>query len=277
MSGITGRILGVYRHAERGCQKLDFVDLGFSVSGLRRMVLNGHEVTPMAGGFFLAVPGTVMEYDYGPDRQNWVISLSGAEFRSGRDPMRVEFFREDAWISLPMRTLVPPERIPGWVLEFERLWEAQRNPLPKNLWRIELGVQRILGAILESEMALQSFSETPASRLKAWLDADRDFNRNLSGVAEELGYSDYHLRELFSRAYGVSPQVYRNRCRMALAMDWITGTTLSLKEIAMKLGFHHFSHFSTTFHRAFSLSPRSALRRYRFVGQLGPIESEAAR
>jgi len=268
MSGITGRLLGVFRHAECGRQKLDFVDLGFSVSGLRRFALNGQEVSPLAGAyFFLAAPGTVMEYDYGPDRQNWVMSLSGAEFRPGRDPMRVELFREDAWISLPMRTPVPPERVPGWILEFERLWEAQQNPLPKNLWRIELGVQRILSTILESETSLPPPQETPASRLKAWLDEDRAFNRNLADVAEELGYSDYHLRELFSRAYGVSPQVYRNRRRMALAMDWITGTTLSLKEIAMKLGFRHFSHFSTTFHRAFTVAPRSALRRYRFAGQ----------
>jgi AraC-like DNA-binding protein len=265
MSGISGRILGVYRHAQKGGQKVDFVDLAFFAGGVERFSVNGEDLSPLPDAFFfLAARDTRVDFDLGPDRINWVISLSGVDVRPAREPWRIEFLREGSWLSLPMVTSVGRERVPGWLLEFDRLWEAQRNPLPKNLWRVELGVQRMLSAVLESETDRGQVAETPASRLKAWLDADRAYDRNIEDVCEELGYSDYHLRELFGRAYGVSPQVYRSRCRMALAMDLIAGSTLSLKEIAAQLGFRHFSHFSASFQRAFALSPRSALRRYRF-------------
>ncbi len=265
MSGLSGRVLGVYRHEQKGAQKVDFVDLAFFASGVRQFAVKGQPARDVPEAFFfLAARNTEVDFDLGPDRLNWVISLSGMDVRSSREPWRVELLREGSWVSLPMVTPVARERVPGWLLEFDRLWAAQRNPLPKNLWRVELGVQRIVSAILDGENDVARVEETPASRLKTWLDEDRAYNRNLSDVCEELGYSDYHLRELFGRAYGVSPQVYRNRCRMVAAMDLITGSSLSLKEIAGQLGFRHFSHFSATFQRAFSLSPRSALRRYRF-------------
>ena len=267
MSGITGRLLGVYRHKQCDKQRLDFDDLAFFASGMRRFSVNGREMNPPPESFFfLAARGTLVEFDFGPGRENWVVSLAGAVLKPARSPWRVEIRRENAWLSLPMVTAVPRERVPGWLWEFERLWTAQQNPLPKNLWRVEIGIQRILGAIVDGEESRSPSKETPAGRLKAWLDQDRAFDRNLEDVCVELGYSAYHLRELFRRAYGLPPQAYRNRCRMALAMALITGTTLSLKEIAAQLGFQHFSHFSGAFCREFALPPRSALQRYR----LGP-------
>jgi AraC-like DNA-binding protein len=46
-------------------------------------------------------------------------------------------------------------------------------------------------------------------------------------------------------------------------MELIANSRLSAKEIAFHCGFTHAAHLSTAFRRAFGLTPRDAIHRYR--------------
>ena len=104
---------------------------------------------------------------------------------------------------------------------------------------------------------------TPAGRLRELLDDPAHRDEDLRALSRKLHYSDKHLRMLFQREFFVSPKQYRDRQRMARAMELIAGTGLSIKEIASELGFKHLSHFSMAFRRTMGLSATEVIRNQR--------------
>lgn len=82
----------------------------------------------------------------------------------------------------------------------------------------------------------------------------------LAELAEELGYTDRHLRRVFLEAYHVSPVQYLQTCRLLLAKSLLTDTNLSVLEVAMASGFGSLRRFNTVFKKHYQLTP-TALRK----------------
>ena len=76
------------------------------------------------------------------------------------------------------------------------------------------------------------------------------------------------------REYRVSPLAYRRQRRMAQAMELISATGLSVKEIARRLGFHHTPAFTTAFAELFGRSPKEAIRAFRLGAASIELPSE---
>jgi transcriptional regulator GlxA family with amidase domain len=75
------------------------------------------------------------------------------------------------------------------------------------------------------------------------------------------------MRKLFRERYHISPQAYRHRQRMGRAMDLMVSSESSLPQIATKTGFHHVTHFCTSFKKAFHMTPSQGLKRFRRQSQ----------
>ncbi len=94
---------------------------------------------------------------------------------------------------------------------------------------------------------LQHFLNTAQGRL-GW---------NLNGICKQLdlGVSGSHGARLFKKHTGLGVREYAKRKRLAVALDKLKTTTLSIKEIAADLGYKSQTDLSRQFKRLFCLNP----------------------
>ena len=84
--------------------------------------------------------------------------------------------------------------------------------------------------------------------------------QSLEEIAARLGYTDRHLRRVFTAEYNVSPVQYLQTCRLLLAKNLLTDTDLSVLEVAMAAGFGSLRRFNDLFKKHYNLAP-TALRK----------------
>lgn len=259
---ITIRHVGVYRNVERRSYLQSSPVLSLAFSGYHYLRSRGVELYE-PGPFIIIHPGgEVIEMDCDHRRESWSICFSSPHIHQASQVDRVEWYSHGSWVSMPKVTPLPGELVPIWRMEMERLRDAFLTSLPQHLLRIETGLMNILRFVLDQD-ACRLPPMTPAMRLKQLIDDDEHCTCTLGALSEQCGYAPDYLRNLFEREFGVSPLDYRNRRRMARAMELIVDTQLSVSEIAVRLGYQYRSHFSMAFRTAFQLSPTEAIRSFR--------------
>jgi AraC-like DNA-binding protein len=75
-------------------------------------------------------------------------------------------------------------------------------------------------------------------------------------IARVAGLSATHFNRVFRAHLGTSPKAYFNRRRMEWALHLLRSTSLSVKEIALEVGFDDPFYFSARFKHAYGASPR---------------------
>lgn len=93
------------------------------------------------------------------------------------------------------------------------------------------------------------------------LDENCGNGQSIEEIARQLGYSERHLRRVFTAAYNVSPIQYLQTCRLLLAKSLLTDTDLSILDVAMAAGFGSLRRFNDLFKKQYKLSP-TTLRKY---------------
>lgn len=83
----------------------------------------------------------------------------------------------------------------------------------------------------------------------------------LSGFGQHV--SDQYLIRTFRAAYGITPMAYFREKRFAVAVQYLTDTEMSVKEISMIFGYTSPNHFSSAFKKRFGVSPKEYRKRYR--------------
>ncbi|MBR3503882.1 MAG: helix-turn-helix transcriptional regulator [Clostridia bacterium] len=78
---------------------------------------------------------------------------------------------------------------------------------------------------------------------------------NNGDIASALGYHPNYVNSVFVRDMGMSLHQYLMRYRVEMAMQLLLTTQLPVADIAVKVGFRHFSHFSNCFHRLTGVAP----------------------
>ncbi|SHH53620.1 response regulator transcription factor [Clostridium grantii] len=84
---------------------------------------------------------------------------------------------------------------------------------------------------------------------KEYINNNYDKKIYLNDVAEHVGFSPYYFSRLFKKSSGMNLSEYINRFRIEKAKEFMTNSSLSLKEISEKAGYEDFSYFSTVFQR----------------------------
>lgn len=80
-------------------------------------------------------------------------------------------------------------------------------------------------------------------------------DQSVSGLAENLGITDRHLRRIFKDEFGVAPVEYVQTKRLLLAKHLLTDTRLSITEIAYASGFSSLRRFNALFRERYRLNP----------------------
>ena len=78
---------------------------------------------------------------------------------------------------------------------------------------------------------------------------------SLDQLALEACLSKYHFLRLFREAYGMSPYQYVIRLRLEKARALLTGTAISIGDLAERLGFENSQSFSRLFHQRTGVYP----------------------
>ncbi|MFB9279034.1 helix-turn-helix domain-containing protein [Cohnella cellulosilytica] len=78
---------------------------------------------------------------------------------------------------------------------------------------------------------------------------------SLEQVARHVHLHPNYLVRYFNKQFGVSPLKYLNRRRMQKARELLSSTSLSVKEVAERVGYADTNHFAKAFRRENSCSP----------------------
>lgn len=258
--------VGVYRHRQAGEQRINELMVGFIYQGMVSMSRQGGEAIGEGAYLTLDAPGSVVSFEFGSSRENWVVFADSPDVRIGGRSDFVEIQWDGAWLEVPWRLPVPRALADGWQSHFMELADLLKSPTPRNRLAAHLSVMHVLAQFLhpqDAERNRPSNATSPADTLKSLIDHDTRAVRSLAQLADRCGYTPDHLRIMFTQRFGVSPIVYRQRRRMAHAMELITHGRLTIKQISREVGFPHVSHFCATFRKTQGMTPGQAMRRFR--------------
>ena len=69
-----------------------------------------------------------------------------------------------------------------------------------------------------------------------------------------------HMRNLFKKRYGTTPNQYRTTLRMLKARRLLAGTTMNVSEVARQVGYSDVAHFSRLFRKQHGQTPAALVR-----------------
>ena len=95
-----------------------------------------------------------------------------------------------------------------------------------------------------------------------------NYNKDIDNrtLAELVGYHPYYLNKLFIMAKGITLHRYVSNYRIAMAEQMLLSTTLSIDEIAMKVGFSASLSFSSCFKKKNGITPSEFRKRFASYG-----------
>nr|WP_267963552.1 helix-turn-helix domain-containing protein [Halomonas sp. MCCC 1A11062] len=122
-------------------------------------------------------------------------------------------------------------------------------------------------------MDLQGVSQvnciSPAVRsAEIWLSDKASHRVSMRHLADYLGYSESHLRRLFTNHFGYSPGRYRDLLRLERAAMLLARTRLPIIEIAIQCGYSSHPVFTRAFRHKHGSSPRTFRQQFEHYQQV---------
>ncbi|MEP6767655.1 MAG: AraC family transcriptional regulator [Acidobacteriota bacterium] len=146
------------------------------------------------------------------------------------------------------------------------LSESRADP-----WQVEetmLGVlETLLAAVYRDRGKDSRAARTPPAPQRsrtlaqeARTELGRSFRGSggISDLARALDISPFQLCRIFRRETGTTLHRFRERLRLAAALELLRESRAGLTDIALDLGYSSHSHFSASFRRAFGVTPSAA-------------------
>ena len=130
---------------------------------------------------------------------------------------------------------------------------------PVNTEELRRLLQRLENALLAREQQVAPRREADAAALvesvRVYLQENYGRQVVFSSLAEALAVSAPYLSKLFHEQTGTSPMKYLTDLRMRQARKFLADTSLTVQEIAARVGYPDPFHFSRSFKNAVGMSP----------------------
>lgn len=113
--------------------------------------------------------------------------------------------------------------------------------------------------VLQNDQSAEGFSQHNidlCEKIKTYVHWNRNHGVKVQEIASYLQYSPRHLSSIFSKITGMHLKTYINEQQMEAAKEMLSGSLLSITEIAYQLGFSDNHNFSRTFKRVTGQTPR---------------------
>jgi transcriptional regulator GlxA family with amidase domain len=92
-------------------------------------------------------------------------------------------------------------------------------------------------------------------RVKTLIESSLDRDLSVSEMARFVDLSVSHLQHLFKNEMGQSPAHYAQALRLQRARDLLESSSLSIKQIMIRVGAKDRSNFERRFKRAYKVTP----------------------
>ena len=248
--------LAICQFGEEACRPLhafgpaqrDHCLIHFVVSGCGTFFSSGGSRPVRAGQGFLILPGEETFYQ-ADERDPWHYAWVGYRGR------QAEALTREAGLDETHRVFTARDA--------SAAWEALRQ-MRQDTRELRLGQLAAAGSLLRflAMIAPEQSPDVDSSRGRALCDKARwylegRFDRPVSiqEAADFAGVSRSHLYRLMMAEYGCPPKALLQRIRMEQAARLLTGTALTLEEIAPRVGLQSGAQLGTAFRRAFGVTP----------------------
>lgn len=104
-------------------------------------------------------------------------------------------------------------------------------------------------------MELSEYHILNLKKVKKYIDENIDSNKTLSQLALFAGLNEFILKKGFKQMYDQTVFTYWNNEKMRRAKEQLKNSDISIKAIAINLGFKDSRYFSTAFKRTFGIRP----------------------
>ncbi|KOS05843.1 AraC family transcriptional regulator [Flavobacterium akiainvivens] len=222
--------------------------------------VGGSVVTLKANTYYIIPPGVPHSY-YALETNPWSIywvHFTGAQAVHFYDKFSSRFAESAPLLSLEERRLSLFESLIG-VLE-SGYSEA-------NLEFVNLSLTQLLNAFLYdrffTEVGKQLSENNTVEAAIEYMKKHLDSPLKIDDVAGNFSYSPSHFFTLFKKRTGYSPIHYFNYLKIQKACQYLSFTTMSVKEISFALGFNDPLYFSRLFKKIMSTPPLQYRNEYR--------------
>lgn len=122
--------------------------------------------------------------------------------------------------------------------------------------------------LMEAAYSAESRIPEQTARLLRYIEKHLHEPLCLTGLSEKLGISTTQLNRISRQYTGTSLMSYIRGQRLRWAKEMLTGSNLTIKEIALTTGFSDALYFSSRFKKQFGLSPTAYRRGIRHQGAI---------
>jgi AraC family transcriptional regulator of adaptative response / DNA-3-methyladenine glycosylase II len=98
-------------------------------------------------------------------------------------------------------------------------------------------------------------TRTSVQRALTLIEQGALHEQSLTTLAERLGMTDRHLRNLFKQQIGMSPKTYATLTQLLFAKQLLHSSTLSIGDVAFASGFKSIRRFNDAFQKYLKLTP----------------------
>lgn len=241
---------GGYFHIQKSTQTITEQWLTLGISGSIRSKLfapdgqlfktSDHTQTLQRPAISLLTPGFRTEFEYGENRENYVIGLDfpALEF----DLESRNFVLDTGGMKLPLIHTIPLDdaELPTMRETFQTIIREHSSAIPYR----QLSAAWMTLDILRRFFTRPADIRDPAQTFRQMLAQDPCGEKPLDWYSRELGISRDTLRRKFFARYQITPAEYRARLKLEYIKKLFSTTDMSLKEIAFAAGMKNPSHLS---------------------------------
>lgn len=214
-----------------------------------------------AGTVFILFPG--IWHRYAPDRatgweESW-IELKAPVLDRLRQLKKLE----------PRHAIFPLDPEPELKEAMDDCLRRAQNVHAANDGRLATRALHLVALVLDLKQSGErppGYTEAMVQRARALLLETCDQPLQIRSVARTLGVSESHFRRAFKMHTGLSPKRYWMDLRLRQVRALLQNTSLTVAEIAERMGYHTAFHLSAEFKKQTGLSPLH-WRRRKFPGQ----------
>ena len=265
---------GVYRHAQKARQLVENPWIALSLKGqIRRTEYDpsGRLIQTFDAGkdrfvpnLSVSVPGFVLDFEYGEDRENYVTILDWNGLRYDCD--RAEFFLNYDGMELAIPEMIELSAPEAAFLRgrFEEIMEKYNSAIPCNQLAAEIMTHELFLRFLQKPMDHDDAVEL----FRKLLDEDEHYEKSILRHCRDLGENRDLLRQRFIDRYKLTPREYRIRKRLVRILHLFTYSDMSLKEIAADVGMKNVTHLNALIRKYYGKTPRQLCQEYRSVRRL---------
>jgi AraC family transcriptional regulator, arabinose operon regulatory protein len=222
--------------------------------------VGGRVVALQANTYYIIPPGAPHSY-YALEANPWSIywvHFTGAQAVHFYNKFASRFAESAPLLSLEERRLSL----------FESLISVMESGYSEaNLEYVNLSLTQLLNAFLYdrffTEVGKQLSENNTVEAAIEYMKKHLDTALKIDDVATHFSYSPSHFFTLFKKRTGYSPIHYFNYLKIQKACQYLSFTTMSVKEISFALGFNDPLYFSRLFKKIMSTPPLQYRNEYR--------------